>query len=185
MPDEVAIPVLASVMGPDADVRTVVVAADWTQLATAYRTRASLHMVDDLLGATGNDSATVTGGEFRESLRKCRPERRLDMLVEHVGALAASVMGLPPSQSLDPTTGFFQLGMDSLMSVLLQRTLSRSLGETLPPSLVFDYPTVEALADHLVTTLPELIEVTDQNPADAYEDLDEAELLQRLSERLN
>jgi phthiocerol/phenolphthiocerol synthesis type-I polyketide synthase B len=185
MPDEVAIPVLASVMGPDADVRTVVVAADWTQLATAYRTRASLHMVDDLLDATGNDSATVTGGEFRETLRKCRPERRLDMLVEHVGALAASVMGLPPSQSLDPTTGFFQLGMDSLMSVLLQRTLSRSLGETLPPSLVFDYPTVEALADHLATTLPELIEVTDQNPADAYEDLDEAELLQRLSERLN
>ena len=49
MPDEVAIQALWSVTGPDAPVRSTIVAADWTRLATAYRTRASLHIVDDLL----------------------------------------------------------------------------------------------------------------------------------------
>ena len=60
-------------------------------------------------------------------------------------------MGLASAQLLDPTAGFFQSGMDSLMSVTLQRALSDSLGETLPASVVFDYPTVEALSDYLAT----------------------------------
>ena len=59
-----------------------------------------------------------------------------------------------------------------------------SLGEVLPASVVFDYPTVEALAGYLATILPELVEVADQESADAYDDLTEDELLQQLSERL-
>ncbi len=81
-------------------------------------------------------------------------------------------------------SGFFQSGMDSLMSVTLQRSLSDSLGESLPASVVFDYPTVEALADYLATILPELIEVADQESVDAYQDLTDDELLKELSERL-
>ena len=64
--------------------------------------------------------------------RTAQPERRHDMLHDQVAVLAAKVMGLPPTESLDPSTGFFQLGMDSLMSVTLQRALSDSLGEFLP-----------------------------------------------------
>ena len=51
MPDEVAIQALPSVTGHDAPVRSTVVAADWSRLAAAYRTRAALHIVDDLLPA--------------------------------------------------------------------------------------------------------------------------------------
>ena len=51
--------------------------------------------------------------------------------------------------------------------------------------MVFDYPTVEALAGYLATTLPELVEVADQESVDAYDDLTEDELLQQLSERLS
>ena len=71
-------------------------------------------------------------------------------------------MGLASPQLLDPSTGFFQSGMDSLMSVTLQRALSDSLGESLPASVVFDYPTVEALSDYLATILPELVEAADE-----------------------
>ena len=93
-------------------------------------------------------------------------------------------MGLASPQLLDPSAGFFQSGMDSLMSVTLQRSLSDSLGETLPASVVFDYPTVEALADYLATILPELVEVADDESADDYDDLTDDELLKELSERL-
>ena len=75
-------------------------------------------------------------------------------------------MGLASPQLLDPSAGFFQSGMDSLMSVTLQRSLSESLGEALPTSVVFDYPTVTALTGYLATILPELIEVADAESVD-------------------
>jgi phthiocerol/phenolphthiocerol synthesis type-I polyketide synthase B len=84
---------------------------------------------------------------------------------------------------LDPSAGFFQLGMDSLMSVTLGRNLSETLGEPLTPAVVFDYPTVETLTDYLSTILPEFADAAD-TVADAYDDFTEDELLQQLSERL-
>ena len=57
MPDEVAIQALPAVTRPDAPARCTIVAADWTRLATAYRTRASLHIVDDLLPGDNDDNA--------------------------------------------------------------------------------------------------------------------------------
>jgi phthiocerol/phenolphthiocerol synthesis type-I polyketide synthase B len=186
MPDEVAIQALWSVTGPNAPVQSSVVAADWTRLATAYRTRAPLHIVDDLLPtADDSEAPSMLGTEFREALRECEPIRRRDLLLDHVSALVAAVMGLASPHLLDPTAGFFQMGMDSLMSVTLQRALTETLGEVLPASVVFDYPTVEVLVGYLATILPELIEATDEQSVDAYQGLTRAELLQRLSERLD
>ena len=182
MADEVAIGALPLAMSPDAGVHSVVVAADWPLLAAAYRTRGALRIVDDLLPAPGE--APMPESEFRKALGNCQAQRRHDMLFDHVGTLAAQVMGMPATETLDPSAGFFQLGMDSLMSVTLQRALSESLGEFLPASVVFDYPTVYSLTDYLATSLPELLEANGQPAADVYDEFTEAELLQQLSERL-
>jgi phthiocerol/phenolphthiocerol synthesis type-I polyketide synthase B len=189
MSDEVAIQALPWLIGPGTPARSTVVAADWAGLATAYRTRAALHIVDDLVpsDAEGTSSSTVST-EFRDALRDAEPERRRALLVDHVTAQVVAAMGLASAQLLDPSAGFFQSGMDSLMSVTLQRALSESLGEALPASVVFDYPTVEALADYLATILPELVEVSEQagfgKAGDDYQDLSDDELLKELSERL-
>jgi phthiocerol/phenolphthiocerol synthesis type-I polyketide synthase B len=189
MPDEVAIQALWSALSPGAPVRSTVAAADWTRLATAYRTRARLHIVDDLLPAENTDDADDTPSapmtEFLEALRNCEPTERHDLLAEHVRALVADSMGLASPQLVDPAAGFFQCGMDSLMTVTLQRALSDSLGQVMPASVVFDYPTVVALAGYLATILPELIEAAEQEDVDDYDDFTEDELLQQLSERLN
>jgi phthiocerol/phenolphthiocerol synthesis type-I polyketide synthase B len=182
MDDEIAIGALARAMSPAAGVHSVVVEADWPLLAAAYRTRGSLRIVDDLLPIPGETA--MPESEFRLALGKCAPERRHDMVLDQVARLAANVMGLPPTESLDPSTGFFQLGMDSLMSVTLQRSLSDTLGEFLPASVVFDYPTVYSLTDYLATVLPELTEADEQPDTDAYDEFSEAELLEQLSERL-
>jgi phthiocerol/phenolphthiocerol synthesis type-I polyketide synthase B len=58
-------------------------------------------------------------------------------------------MGLPSTEALDPAVGFFQLGMDSLMSVTLQRSLSASLRIALPASVIYEYPTISSLTDAL------------------------------------
>ncbi|OBF27069.1 polyketide synthase [Mycobacterium sp. ACS1612] len=185
MPDEVAIQALASLTGKDAPVRSTIVSADWSRLATAYRTRAALHIVDDMMPTDAqSDTSSVLRTEFREALRDCEPTRRHRLLVDHVTAQVAAAMGLASPQLLDPSAGFFQSGMDSLMSVTLQRSLGDSVGEALPASVVFDYPTVDALVGYLATILPELIEVAEDDSADDYEDLSDDELLQQLSERL-
>jgi phthiocerol/phenolphthiocerol synthesis type-I polyketide synthase B len=182
MADDVAIGALPLAMSPGAAVHSIVVAADWPLLAAAYRTRGALRIVDDLLPELGEAPMPESG--LRKALRNCPADRRHDMLFDHVGAVAANVMGMPASETLDPSAGFFQLGMDSLMSVTLQRALSDSLGEHLPASVIFDYPTVYSLTDHLATILPELMQDDDQPPGDAYDEFTEAELLEHLSERL-
>jgi phthiocerol/phenolphthiocerol synthesis type-I polyketide synthase B len=185
MADEVAIQALPLLTGPGAPARPTVVAADWALLAAAYRTRAALRIVDNLLTAGDSaESPAARSTEFRDALRDAEPTRRRGILVDHVTAQVVSAMGLASSQLLDPTAGFFQSGMDSLMSVTLQRSLSDSLGETLPASVVFDYPTVEALSDYLATILPEVAEAAEDESTDDYEDFSDDELLKELSERL-
>ncbi|OBK32122.1 polyketide synthase [Mycobacterium sp. 1245111.1] len=186
MADDVAIKALPLLTGPGAGSRPSVVAADWPLLAAAYRTRAALRIVDDLLAteAAGAETSEARSTEFRDALREADPTRRRGMLVDHVTAQVVGAMGLASAQLLDPTAGFFQSGMDSLMSVTLQRALSDSLGETLPASVVFDYPTVEALSDYLATLLPEVAEAAEDEYADDYDDFSDDELLKQLSERL-
>lgn len=153
MPDEVAIRALPMVMGSEAPVRTTVVAADWPLLAAAYRTRGAMRILDEVLEWQASAEAAAPESEFRKELRDCPAEGRRRLLADHIAASASAVMGLPPDERLDPTAGFFQLGMDSLMSVTLQRRLTASLGTELPAALIFEYPTVSSLTDALCERL--------------------------------
>ena len=47
---------------------------------------------------------------------------------------------------VDPDRGFFEMGMDSLMSIELRTRLQGRLGLELPSTLTFNHPTVEAVA---------------------------------------
>jgi acyl carrier protein len=121
------------------------------------------------------ESATVPGGEVKDMWRHCEPEERRNLLRNHVGVLVATVMGVLSPQSLNPSADLFELGMDSLMSVILRRALAETLGEELSQSVLFDNPTVEALADYLTT-----IAVADQESVDVYDDLVEPDLSERV-----
>ena len=89
-----------------------------------------------------------------------------------------------------------QLGLDSLMAVELRNLLGKSVGQSLPATLTFDHPTVEALVDHLATTA--LADDVGPNPtatsthaaeapidaAAAFDDLSPDELAAQLARRL-
>ncbi|MET0896297.1 MAG: type I polyketide synthase [Mycobacterium sp.] len=186
MTDEVAIAALRWVGGVQAPVRSVVVAADWELLAAAYRTRTALHIVDDLLlpdaDAAGASAVTTP---FRSELAEAEPTQRRELLTNHVSEQVATAMGLVSRKKLDRSAGFFQSGMDSLMSVTLQRGLSESLGVALPTSAIFDYPSVDALVGYLATILPELVEVAQAEDADEFDSFTDDELLAQLSEKLS
>ncbi len=64
------------------------------------------------------------------------------------GELAA-VLGIPDAARVPTKQGFFEIGMDSLMTVELVHRLESGLGIKLPVNLAIDYPNVEALASCL------------------------------------
>ncbi len=65
-------------------------------------------------------------------------------------------MGVDPSRAVDPETPLGELGLDSLLAVELRNTLSTALGRSMPATLLFDYPTMDALTDHIMVDVLEL-----------------------------
>jgi aryl carrier-like protein len=63
------------------------------------------------------------------------------------------VLGLDPARSIDPRTPLGDMGLDSLLAVELRNTIGSGIGRTLPATLLFDHPTLDALTDHLFAEL--------------------------------
>jgi myxalamid-type polyketide synthase MxaE and MxaD len=76
--------------------------------------------------------------------------QRRDTLTMAIATEVGRLLGVP-AEEVDQKRGFFDLGLCSADAVALRHSLERALGFRLPPTLAFDYPTIERLADHLTT----------------------------------
>ncbi|GFE69988.1 acyl carrier protein [Chroococcus sp. FPU101] len=63
-------------------------------------------------------------------------------------AYLAQLLEVEP-QEIDPQTPFERYGLDSSAMVVLSGDLQEWLKCKLDPTLLYDYPTIEALAEHL------------------------------------
>ncbi|MEM6331059.1 MAG: SDR family NAD(P)-dependent oxidoreductase, partial [Planctomycetota bacterium] len=75
--------------------------------------------------------------------------RRRELVVAHVRATLAAVLGIRDASAVQPTAAMFDLGLDSLTTIELKNTLHNDLQIELPPNVMFDFPTVERLAGEL------------------------------------
>ncbi|MGV9214144.1 type I polyketide synthase [Micromonospora sp. RB23] len=80
-------------------------------------------------------------------------EQRAERLLEAVLDAVAEVLGEASGVDVLAHQGFFDLGMDSVMSLSLRGWLERELGVDLPATLTFEFPNAAALTDHLLTLL--------------------------------
>jgi myxalamid-type polyketide synthase MxaE and MxaD len=97
-----------------------------------------------------NQQIAAQENEFLTQLAR-NPKDRQQKLVAFLIEQVAKVLRIGKSRKLDPDRGFFDLGMDSLTSVELKNQLQKLLGRSLPSTLIFDYPSVEALAGYLAS----------------------------------
>jgi acyl carrier protein len=80
-------------------------------------------------------------------------KERQEVALEFVRAEVAGVLGHSSAAAVDPKTTFKDLGFDSLAAVELRNRLQAAAEVSLPPTVVFDYPTVEELATYLIEKL--------------------------------
>nr|WP_268239977.1 type I polyketide synthase [Streptomyces fuscichromogenes] len=104
---------------------------------------------------TGDEEERPTGwAQKLKALTGAQGDRiRTTMLAALVCRHTVEILGYGSADEVDPALTFKDLGYNSLTAVELRSRLAADLDLFLSPSLVFDYPTPNALAAHIVREL--------------------------------
>ncbi|MEP7052421.1 MAG: beta-ketoacyl synthase N-terminal-like domain-containing protein [Pseudomonadota bacterium] len=112
---------------------------------------------------------TAHSGAIRRRLAAELPAEHLAILCDVVRAEVMRILRLDPSAPPARHDRLMDLGMDSLMAVQLRNALDRALelekGRGLPATLMFDYPTIEAIAEFLLERVAKAPRVALAEPA--------------------
>jgi len=79
--------------------------------------------------------------------------RRRPLVAAFARERALHALGLDGTRTVDPRLPLGDLGLDSLLAVELRNSLGKALGRTLPATLLFDHPTLDALTDRLLAEI--------------------------------
>lgn len=196
--------ILDSIVEPLESAGRIVADADWEQLRAVYELRRPRPILADIASgdemhasvADGgvpdtsalHETAPDTPGSDFDRLVRLDPVERGEALLHWVEDRVKKVLQVPGARALDLDEGFFDMGMDSLMSVELRNRLAKETGLKFSGTLAFNYPSVRRLADYLGTRIgggsgPEERDVSAERPIEASDGDLEAELARRL-ERL-
>ena len=132
-----------------------------------------------------SDSKLQTSGESQLPLT---PETLRALIQDTV----ARVLGHAEPTAIESDRPFSEQGLDSLMATELAAKLSTALGIRLPGTLVYNYPTLDALAAYLLTRItptappPEADATINAAHPQAAEELEEGadDLLNQLEDKL-
>jgi acyl transferase domain-containing protein len=124
--------------------------------------------VPPLLRGAGGSPALRAGRQpaprLLARLQEAAPRDRRPLLAEFIASEAKRLLGPQAGQALEPTKPLQDLGLDSLMAVELRNVLGHAVGQSLPAALLFNYPTVAALAGHL---LEQVLRLEERETAEA------------------
>jgi thioesterase domain-containing protein len=97
--------------------------------------------------AAGGEVPDDTAGSWRNRLAELPPPERLPALRSLIRTEVAAVLGHTEVDAVD--RDFAELGLDSLMRVMLCNRLSLLTGTPLAVTVAYDWPDTEQLAEHL------------------------------------
>lgn len=150
MPPPNAIDRLALLIAASSPPR-VVVDVDWPVFKELFESRGPKPMLERVgLSAVASAGADTDLTRELRGLDGSAMRARVGHLVHQQ---VAAVLGWSDASTPDVRRGFFDLGMDSLMALDLKNRLQDALGLPLRATVVFNYSTVDTLADFLARQL--------------------------------
>ncbi|GAA2657344.1 hypothetical protein GCM10010436_88560 [Paractinoplanes durhamensis] len=161
MAPELAVRVLGQILDRD-ETNAVVAALDWdgTTGPGFLETRAHplLRELDEYrrmrsANAPAPGEPVHADGSLAARLAALAPAERERAMLDEVRTQVDGVLGGNDPAAVHPRRSFRELGFDSLTAVELRNRLAALTGLTLPASLVFDHPTPDTLAGHLLSSL--------------------------------
>jgi myxalamid-type polyketide synthase MxaE and MxaD len=118
----------------------------WSEFRRARAGRGSSVFRRQLEGANGeHDPSSNVAASLRRAQTPLERRRVIDGVLRDA---AARVLRLPPSR-LDARRPLGSVGLDSLMALELRNRLQATLERSLPATLLWNYPTLDALGDYL------------------------------------
>lgn len=162
---------------------------DWAAYAAAQPAAARASLVRTLASRHDSRSSAAApsrGGGFTESLRAAETTSRRALLESFLQEQVAQVLKQARSR-IDIHRPFRSLGLDSLMGLELRNRLEAGIGVPLPATIVWNYPTVAALAPFLAERLELALEepMAARAPAGAASAGEDVEALLGEIERLS
>ncbi|MGV0872594.1 SDR family NAD(P)-dependent oxidoreductase [Mycolicibacterium sp. XJ879] len=151
----------------DGPVQAVVARIDWARFLPLYQQagrRAFLAELEREVPSQAAAAEVAPSGKTQlvERLINAPVQQRKRLVTNYLRDAVAEVTRVEAAQ-IREDTGFFDLGMDSLMAVELRRRLETATGKEIPVTLVMDHPRLSDAADYL---LGEVLELAEQAPVD-------------------
>jgi NAD(P)-dependent dehydrogenase (short-subunit alcohol dehydrogenase family)/acyl carrier protein len=147
---EAALAALDGLLAEGRRPQAAVLDADWPELLARYPAGGAPPLLSEL---SLPDAAAAVGADreaLAAELARTPAARRRTVVVDYLRRHAARVLGVGEGRLPDPATPLQELGLDSLMAVELRNALRAGLGAELPVTLLFEHPTLDALAGHLL-----------------------------------
>ncbi|MEU1329133.1 type I polyketide synthase [Streptomyces sp. NPDC005865] len=140
---------------------TLVTDIEWERFAPLFTLARPTRLLDGVPEAVrildassdsgeGAEKAAEKAAELRRELAALPVPQRTGALLDVVRKQVAAVLRYEPGQEVEPEKAFKDLGFDSLVVVELRNRLRAATGLRLPATMVYDYPTPRALAEHLL-----------------------------------
>lgn len=146
IPLDQGLQILGNLLGKDT-AQVGVLPVNWSKFCQQIPQGVVLPFLESFIAIDNKPSLQRT--KFLQQLEATSVNERQTLLIAHVQTELVKLLGIDSSE-LEPQQGFLDLGMDSLMAVELKNRLESTLSCSLPATLVFDYPTIEALVDYLL-----------------------------------
>jgi acyl transferase domain-containing protein/NADPH-dependent curcumin reductase CurA/acyl carrier protein len=139
----------------DGAAHALVLPIDWPRFLAQLPAGADAGFFQALASAapTQASAAAPAGPAVLDRLRAMPGGQRRAALIAYLGERTLQVLGLEAAQPLQPRIALKDIGLDSLMAVELRNALAKAFAHPLPATLLFDYPTLDALATSLLRTL--------------------------------
>ena len=152
---------------------------DWTRFGELYAERGRKLMFEGLRNAgtpVRTESRAAVADDLLQQLERTAPAGRQGNLMKWLQREVARIAGLGKDELPEVRTGFFDMGLDSLLTLELRSHLAHELRMTVPARALFDHPTIEDLSRFLMAQHPLLKDSVKEAPVEPPTAMDSPEI---------